>query len=217
MDALGRFVEKLTQRSLPLRVAFGNRPYAVRKVVMHPFDISMDEPLWSVGQAARAAGAAPTTISTWYTRGHLWLAEQDKRADQNGLAHKLSLRTVLRIGAMQALVAQGVPPQRAGQAAKRWTDSSRRPAPGGLLVPARNPGELFGEGETILCCFADGSVEIVQKLAGLPFDPFLGRSAVTAVILNEVDEKVRAGLARPTPAEKAVSTKARIFETEGSR
>ncbi|XCG52896.1 hypothetical protein ABVK49_15380 [Mesorhizobium sp. WSM2239] len=153
--------------------------------------VDIDEPRFRISEVASATGVAANTIRSWFQRQHLRLVETDKRAEANGVAHKLSLRSALRIGTMGALVAQGVEPSVAGWAATRWTDSGN---------DERLPGCLFAEPLTVLCVFADGDARVVHSPigSGRAFDLFVShggrQNGVRAILVDFVDKQVRLGL-----------------------
>jgi hypothetical protein len=153
----------------------------------------LDQPRYRISEVARAAGVEPNTIRSWFQRGHLWLIETDKRSEGNGMAHLLSLRSALRIAAMGELVALGVQPRNAGIAATLWTDTGDE---------FRDPGALFSDPLTVLCVFGDGSSAVVHSPLGTgkAFDLFWSaasgsHSSVCAVLLDNIDRKVRSALA----------------------
>lgn len=151
----------------------------------------LDRPKYLISDVARATDVPANTIRSWFARGHVALLETDEAAGANGMAHRLSLRSALRIGAMGALVAQGVDPKRAGIAALRWTDTGEA---------GRDPGELYREPLTILCAYADGHAVIRHSplRTGLAFDLLISpagrQDGVTVVPLDFVDRAVRSAL-----------------------
>jgi hypothetical protein len=122
-------------------------------------------------------------------RRHIWLAKHDSPAEAFGHAHRLSLRSALRIGAMAELIALGVPPRRAGEAALRWTE---------LGTLDRLPAELFAKGLTILCVYARGDAEVKNLPVGEGVAPLFFQerqcNGVVAIVLNFVDRAVRTRL-----------------------
>jgi hypothetical protein len=146
----------------------------------------LDEPRYSIAAIARATDVPPATLRSWLQRRHLWLAKHDSPAEAFGHAHRLSLRSALRIGAMAELIALGVPPRRAGEAALRWTEA-------GTLE--RLPAGLYAKPMTVLCVNAGGGAEVKNVPLNGPADTlFHGGNGVTAVFLELVDRAVRTRL-----------------------
>ena len=146
----------------------------------------LDEPRYSIAAIARATDIPVATFRSWLQRGHLWLAKHDRPAEAFGRAHHLSMRSALRIGAMAELIALGVPPRLAGEAALRWTEA-------GALD--RLPAQLYAKPLTVLCVDAAGDTEVRHlPLNGDVSTLFYGRKGVTAVILDLVNRDVRTRL-----------------------
>jgi hypothetical protein len=137
----------------------------------------LDEPRYSIAAIARATDVPPATLRSWLQRRHLWLAKHDSPAEAFGHAHRLSLRSALRIGAMAELIALGVPPRRAGEAALRWTEA-------GTLE--RLPAGLYAKPMTVLCVY-EGVTELL-------FHEGQDRNGVVVVVLDFVDRAVRTRL-----------------------
>ncbi|MEN3791841.1 hypothetical protein [Fulvimarina sp. MAC3] len=157
------------------------------------------EPKYTISQIGEATGYAPNTIRTQFQRGFLKFMETDKRAGGNGLAHFLSMQSALYIATFGALVAQGMSPRIAGDAAVQWVHIGSNDPFGKL--PERAPGALFeGPGFTLLCVAANGEAEV--KFAPLKGGSVLdllassqGRlTGVTIIVLNDIDRQVRSKL-----------------------
>ena len=111
------------------------------------------------------------------------------------MAHLVSLRSVLRIATMGALVKHGLEPAAAGQASLKWTDGGNTAG-----EPARDPGALYLEPSTVLCCFTSGA-SIVRHMpeqrnpAQLLIDPQLHRlTGATIIVLDMINDRVRSVL-----------------------
>ena len=117
------------------------------------------EAKFSQAQAFAAAGVQRNRGLMWFKAGHVRYVEADgDHATGAGLAHRLSARTVLRFALIDHLSAFMDIGKTAGAVAK-FMDAGRGPTPEGL--PVRSPGDLFNEGETVLCVSEDGSAEVV--------------------------------------------------------
>jgi hypothetical protein len=145
----------------------------------------LDEPRYLISSVARAADVPVATLRSWLQRRHLWLAKHDHPAEAFGSAHRLSLRSALRVGAMAELIALGVPPRRAGEAALLWTEAGS---------PERLPAQLYAKPLTALCVWRDGAEVKHLPLSGNVTPLFLGGNGVTAVVLDLVDRAVRTRL-----------------------
>jgi hypothetical protein len=150
-----------------------------------------------LSQAAEAVGVSLNTLRAWVQRGHIRLTERP----MNGLARPVSSEDVKRIAIMAALVGEGVPAQTAWSATRAFLDFAPGPLGG---EQARNPGDLFPEGETVLVAYADdpqGYVFSVRKpedwqRVRYPIGLSTNRkSAGKFVVVNDVLRALRARLA----------------------
>jgi hypothetical protein len=150
------------------------------------------EPLFPIARVAPVSGVKPGTIRTWKQRGHLRLIDQDRKAQINGQADLFSLRGVLGLAAMGALVRQGIDPAVAGDAARAWITVGTEDCP---------PGELYSDPLTVLCVYPTGWSEVkhLPLKTARALDLFLPQMqsrqpSVTAVILDTIVNQVRSGL-----------------------
>lgn len=149
------------------------------------------EPRFKLSEIAKVTDVSANTVRAWFHRGHIRYLETDATAEGAGLAHRLSMRSALRIGCVKALVDLGVHPAQADIAALHWLD---------LGDEERAPGALFDPNEkymTVLWVFPSGS-HAVRSIEDSIF-PLLDGAGVrqpggTMLILNYIDQRVRGGL-----------------------
>ncbi|WP_225766984.1 hypothetical protein [Inquilinus sp. Marseille-Q2685] len=167
----------------------------------------LSDPRFTISQAAAVAGVEPGAVRNWFQRGHLILADEDRKAMEAGYAHKLTLRRVLQIAIAAELVAFGISPSKAGWFAAKFTDlgegdagwegepSFHRP------VITRRPGHLFNDGMTVLQISRTALelraevVNIHSKTNALSF--FTKGGAVLLLDLTDLVFQVRAKLGLP--------------------
>lgn len=102
----------------------------------------MDEPKYKPGAVAAAAGISNETLRNWQRSDRCVILREPGRL--------MTFRRAMQVALMANLVDQGIRAEFAARAALGFTDSGLGPLPG---RPARDPGELFAEGWTILCVY----------------------------------------------------------------
>jgi hypothetical protein len=113
----------------------------------------LDEPLFSIGRVAKAAGSPAATVRGYKDRG-LWQPDRfDEAPEAHGLPSRLTLRRALHIGTALHAIRQGIDPALAFAAAYAWTD---------LADPCEAPGFSREAG-----CLFDGA-NVVTALAIYP-------------------------------------------------
>lgn len=136
--------------------------------------LSLDEPAFTVVQAAQAARiASVSTLRSWLQNGVISLGKSDTNATQGG-TRKLSHRRVLQVAVMVDLIGLGVAPARAAKLALQFSDSSTSAGPDNGQV-MRFPGELYPERFTVLVAHphSDMARMVWAKMAkpGVPATP----------------------------------------------
>ncbi len=149
------------------------------------------EPRYKLSEIAKATGVSANTVRAWFHRGHIRYLETDATAEGSGLAHRLSMRSALRIACVKALVDLGVHPAQADIAALHWLDSGDE---------ERDPGALFDPHErylTVLWVFPSGSHavrSIEDSLYPLRDGSGAPQEGGTMLILNLLDSRIREAL-----------------------
>lgn len=148
-------------------------------------------PRFRLSEIAKASGASVNTIRAWFHRGHVRYLETDETAAGHGLAHKLSMRSALRLACMKALVDLDIKPPVADVAALVWLDTGDDDRdPGGLLSPHEH-------GLTVLWVFPSGRHavrSIEDRLTPLRDASGTPQEGGTMLILNYLDSRVRSAL-----------------------
>ena len=110
----------------------------------------LDTPRWLSADLCSAAGIDLATFKNWSRSDPpvVVMGERDRAAGGSGHRHLFTLRRVLQAAVTAEFVEQGLPPRLAGIAAFACTDMADAPLPG--LIPARQPGELFPTGWTVV-------------------------------------------------------------------
>ncbi len=110
--------------------------------------MDMDEPLYTVAQAAEAAGVVVGTLRNWLQLGTVSLQKADASAPAGG-TRLLSHRRVLQVAVMVDLIALGVAPARASRLAFGFSDLATGAGPdNGMTMRAQ--GALYSEPFSIL-------------------------------------------------------------------
>ncbi|MCW2273317.1 hypothetical protein GJ654_04295 [Rhodoblastus acidophilus] len=118
----------------------------------------LDIPKFSTADVANAAGIPVETLRTWVKRGDLALIHgtPDRFSPGVGRTRQFTLRRALNVVLTAELVRNNLSVKEASQAALNFTDIGEGvydPSEDALTdesVPARDPGELFRDGETVL-------------------------------------------------------------------
>lgn len=120
----------------------------------------LDEPCFSLRQAAEAVDLPVDTVRFWFRGGHATFDPADKLAPTGATTH-VSLRTVFRLAIMAELKRVGMSPGDAFAAAVNFADFEEMRAQdlgdATASVDLRPPGELFSDGHTLLVVWPHGA------------------------------------------------------------
>lgn len=117
----------------------------------------MDEPKYKPGKVAAAAGIPIETLRNWERADRALI-----KRDEPGW---FTFRRALQVGIASALLDVGVRAEFAIAAAGAFTDVGEGPLPG---RDAREPGELYDHGWTVLCIYPNGGSDVKQVKPNSP-------------------------------------------------
>ena len=168
---------------------------------------SLDVPQFTARDAFEAAGIDSETFRNWTSRRQIVaFGRSDRPAGGQGQRHLLTLRRLIYLAVIAALVRVGLPVAKAAQAALQFTDGS--PNGGGWAgegEAGRLPGEHFPEGDTLLVIRPDeefAKVKNVRNPADLA-ELVDQDEAVVLVNLTRLELLIRARLGIPGDVERA--------------
>jgi hypothetical protein len=119
----------------------------------------LDQPIFTVAEAAEMAGIGSRTARTWISEGFIgWRCDQ--LAAVAGATTILSVRSALAMAIAGKLTALGMSPGTACHAARSFTDTSNP-----LEAPGhhRDPGECFADPFTAIIVYDDGDSRVVRS------------------------------------------------------
>ncbi len=134
---------------------------------------------------AVACGALDIPIETfrsWLKKEVVHFSDEEIERKPNGLAHRLTYTTVLRLAIMAELMKFGMSPKKA------WTSGFYYTAAGGVWTGKRKttrlPGELFQEGQTWLIVPAEDELPKVANFKRDDLAALLAAHASSAIVIH---------------------------------
>lgn len=135
----------------------------------------MDNPKYRPNQVAAAAGMPLDKLRAWERRNLI----------RRETARLYTYRRALQVGIAMSLMAMGARAEFATRVALDFTDIGQGAMPG---FAARNPGELFDEGWTVICLYPGEQFEVKNVMpdtaATLLFTPQFANRAEGVILLD---------------------------------
>ncbi|RJG45591.1 hypothetical protein [Mesorhizobium sp. DCY119] len=124
--------------------------------------------MFTIAEAAKAAGTNSATVRTWIHNSKFWFEDHEiERAETNGQAHKITFEGAMRLALMAKLTLSGVAADRAFQHVLKFFDAGDWHC---ADKPARAPGSLYEAGETLIVGYAG---EDEARIVNAPLDATL--------------------------------------------
>ena len=111
----------------------------------------LDIPRFPMPEVAKAAGEEVNTVRAWFARKQFLPSRSDRASEGRGRTNLLTQRTAYGLAIAAQLVRQGVPPARAYNIARAFTDTPFHYEHG----ESRDPGRLFPTGLTVLISYVE--------------------------------------------------------------
>ncbi len=166
-------------------------------------------PYYTSAETASAAGVSVDTLKNWVSRKPqvILMTQEEREEVGRGRPILFSIQRVIQVAITARVVSMGWQPRDATMLAKDFTDGGHdesRTPDGRVVRPARDPGQLYPDGTTLLVAYPGATVRsgpnVLHVAPDTPWTVVLRDEAAVVLNLNSLVQGVRLRLAEAKDA-----------------